>query len=77
MEKCCPKCQSERWMTGLPLLPPSAVTIRVRPATGWLTPPAGISDVRAHVCADCGFTEFYAFAPLVVWEAWEKHGPPS
>jgi hypothetical protein len=74
MDKRCPKCQSERWMTRLPLL--DSPMIHVKPVTGWLTAPAGLSGIRAHICADCGFTEFYAVSPLVVWEAWEKYGPP-
>lgn len=71
MQNCCPKCQSERWMTGLPLVHPSDISVAVV-LPGLLTPAKGFSPVRAHVCADCGFTEFYAVAPLTVWEAWRR-----
>lgn len=30
------------------------------------------STFTANMCADCGFTEFYAKKPTAVWEGWSK-----
>jgi len=30
------------------------------------------STFTANICADCGFTEFYAKKPTAVWEGWSK-----
>lgn len=76
MAKNCPKCASERWMTGLkPLLSSSAVlTVCVTPET-WLEGRKGVSDLRVSVCADCGYVEWHAVTPEAVWDEWRKHHP--
>ena len=69
--KTCPKCQSKHWMTGLPLFPGSELTVYVTPPT-WLEAAKGMSGVRASVCGDCGYTEFYAVNPKVVLDEWRR-----
>ncbi len=38
----------------------------------WKDNAKGASDLTASICADCGFTEFYATNPTAVWEEWRK-----
>ena len=74
MNQACPKCESKRWMSDLSLVNSgeTTVAVAVRPAT-WSAMAKGVTQMQASVCADCGYTEFYAVNPQAVWEEWSKH----
>ena len=73
MDKACPKCASVRWMTEIHC--ETYVSITSPPGKrGWLGGGSGqtTSDLRASVCADCGYTELQAVSPNKLWWEWNK-----
>ena len=72
MEKNCPKCESAKWMTGMKLTEPNAISAWVKPPT-ILESAKGVARVRMiNVCADCGHVEFQAAVDPDMWELWRK-----
>ncbi len=58
-------------MTGLDFdYPTSAFSIAAKPG-GWGKAKA-VTEVKASLCADCGYVEFYATRPLPVWDEWSN-----
>jgi predicted nucleic-acid-binding Zn-ribbon protein len=67
MKPNCPKCNSERWMTDLVVSGEPYVCVKITWSTN-----VGVTQFLAQMCADCGYTEFYAKDPETVWEEWAK-----
>jgi predicted nucleic-acid-binding Zn-ribbon protein len=64
MKLTCPKCKSERWMTGLNADRVFSYVVVGRTSYG--------TTSTSNMCADCGYTEFYGKEPKTVWNAWSK-----
>jgi hypothetical protein len=61
MERKCQECGSERISPPVPVAPPGT--------------PGLLPHLRARVCADCGFTEFYAENALDLYLAQTRSDP--
>jgi hypothetical protein len=70
----CPKCGDVEHLDGVRLGPINVggvedVQAVVAPTSGMLRPETA-SDLRARVCASCGFTELSVTDPAVLAERW-------
>lgn len=70
----CPKCGRTEILDGVRVKVPSAgsvddVRVVVAPTSGMLRQQTG-SDLRAWICAGCGFTELYASDPGLLADRW-------
>ncbi len=70
MEETCPKCGSERWMTGLHVLSDGGLTLAVKRPT-WTGEARGSSRTLAEACGECGYIEWFVTSPHRMWREWE------
>lgn len=69
---CCPKCGSERWMTGLPLYLPVEGFAAIVRRPSFTEKPVGYTGFTSSICGACGYTEFHATDHKAVWDEWRK-----
>ena len=70
----CPKCGADDVLSGVRLKPGSTggvdeVEAVVAPTSGMIRRETG-ADLRATVCAACGFTELFVVDPRAIAERW-------
>lgn len=61
----CPKCGSEQIVDGGRIVEDGEVRLRFLKHKRVLFPGPVVSEIRAIVCVDCGYTELYAIQPEV------------
>jgi transcription initiation factor TFIIIB Brf1 subunit/transcription initiation factor TFIIB len=73
--KNCPECKSEKIIKDAEAINTDSSQLKIAVAA---QPDALImkkrvySDVKAEVCADCGYVRFFAVDPQELWSAYQK-----
>jgi predicted nucleic-acid-binding Zn-ribbon protein len=70
----CPKCGNGEVMEGVRLMPASTggveeVSAVVAPTSGMIRRQTS-AEMRANVCAACGFSELYVLDPATIADRW-------